>query len=115
MINFRTRLNSRAVFKNQERTLFGLVNKERKSAGLRPLRLNAKLTFIARLKCQDMINHHYFSHQSPVYGRLGNLLRAAGIRFTLAAENISKGGNARSAFSAFMQSSGHRNKILDPR
>ncbi len=114
----RARLNhilSKAALNNQEWTLFGLANRERKWAGLQPLWLNARLTLLARLKSQDMINDRYFSHQSPRFGRIGNLLRTAGIPFTLAAENISRGGNARSAFSAFMQSSGHRRKILDPR
>lgn len=99
----------------QELLLFNLVNSERVSRGLRPLVLDARLTGLARLKSQDMINNRYFSHVSPVYGRAGDMIRAAGIPFSLAAENIGVGGNVRTIFSAFMASSGHRNKILGAR
>ena len=99
----------------QERLLFDLVNNERISRGLAPLKLHGQLTQLARLKSQDMLNNNYFAHESPTYGRSGDMLRSAGIRFSLAAENIGMGGNVRSIFDAFMNSSGHRNKIISPR
>lgn len=99
----------------QEKLLFDLVNSERISRGIRPLQMNSQLTQLARLKSQDMIRYNYFSHQSPTYGRVGEMLRSAGIRYTLAAENLGRGGNIHTIFSAFMSSSGHRNKIIDAR
>ncbi|HOL17093.1 MAG TPA: CAP domain-containing protein [Bacillota bacterium] len=99
----------------QERLLFNLVNSERASRGLKPLQLDSRLTYLARLKSQDMINHNYFAHQSPTYGSAGDMIRRAGIPFTLAAENIGVGGSVNAIFSAFMNSSGHRNKILGSR
>ncbi len=100
---------------SQERLLFNLVNSERASRGLKPLQLDSRLTYLARLKSQDMINHNYFAHRSPTYGSAGDMIRGAGIPFTLAAENIGVGGNINAIFSAFMNSSGHRNKILGSR
>ncbi len=99
----------------QERLLFDLVNDGRKEAGLPPLRLDSRLTRLARIKSRDMIKHSYFAHQSPAYGHAGDMLRKAGIRFSLVAENISSGQPAKFAMRAFMGSSGHRNHILDPR
>ncbi|MEW5785434.1 MAG: CAP domain-containing protein [Bacillota bacterium] len=99
----------------QEKLLLELVNGERARRGLAPLRVTAQLTQLARLKSQDMINNHYFGHQSPVYGSSGDMLRSAGISFSMAAENIGVGGNVRTIFNAFMDSSGHRNKIVDSR
>ncbi|HPU00966.1 MAG: hypothetical protein GX890_08700 [Firmicutes bacterium] len=99
----------------QERELFDLVNRERVSRGLAPLQLDARLTYLARLKSQDMADRNYFAHQSPTYGSSGDMLRNAGYKFSLAAENIGMGGSIKAIFNAFMNSSGHRNKIVSSR
>jgi uncharacterized protein YkwD len=95
--------------------LLQLVNNQRARAGIAPLRVDARLVALARLKSQDMIDRRYFAHESPVYGRSGDMLRSAGYRFALAAENIGMGGSINSIFSAFMSSPSHRSKIMDPR
>ncbi|HOJ83458.1 MAG TPA: CAP domain-containing protein [Bacillota bacterium] len=99
----------------QERELFELVNSERVSRGLAPLQLNTQLTYLARLKSQDMADLNYFAHESPTYGRSGDMLRNAGFKFSLAAENIGMGGSIKAIFNAFMNSSGHRSKIVGSR
>lgn len=104
-----------AALNPQERHLFDLVNGERAGRDLPPLQLDAQLTYLARLKSQDMSVLNYFAHESPSYGSSGDMLRNAGISFTLAAENIGVGGSIRGIFDAFMNSSGHRNKIVDSR
>lgn len=96
----------------QERLLLDLVNQERASRGLEPLILHSGLTQTARMKSIDMIEHNYFAHNSPTYGSSGDMIRAAGIGFRLAAENIGMGGNVRTIFNAFMSSPAHRNKII---
>lgn len=62
-----------------------------------------------------MLDLGYFDHLSPTYGRFGDMLRNADIKFYLAAENIGMGGSVSGIFSAFMASPGHSNKILDAR
>lgn len=99
----------------QEQQLLSLVNAERARRGLAPLQANSRLTHLARLKSQDMVDNSYFAHQSPVYGRVGDMLRSSGISFTLAAENLGIGGNINSIFNAFMNSPSHRSKIIDSR
>lgn len=99
----------------QEQQLLNLVNNERNRRGLAPLRVDNRLNHLARLKSQDMIDNRYFAHESPVYGRVGDMLRSAGIGFTLAAENLGVGGSINSIFSAFMASPSHRSKIIDSR
>lgn len=96
----------------QELQLLQLVNNERIKRGLAPLILDPRLTRLARMKSMDMIRNNYFAHHSPTYGSSGDMLRAAGIRFSIAAENIGMGGNINSIFNAFMNSPGHRNKII---
>lgn len=85
------------------------------SRGLAPLQLNTQLTYLARLKSQDMADLNYFAHESPTYGRSGDMLRNAGFKFSLAAENIGMGGSIKAIFNAFMNSSGHRSKIVGSR
>lgn len=104
-----------ASLNQQERQLLELVNGERALRGLLPLQPDAQLTYLARLKSQDMADLNYFAHESPGYGSSGDMLRSAGIAFGLAAENIGVGGSIKVIFNAFMNSSGHRNKIVDPR
>ncbi len=99
----------------QEQQLFNLVNSERVSRGLAPLQLDAQLIYLARLKSQEMIDLNYFAHASPTYGSSGEMLKNAGVKFSLAAENIGVGGSIKAIFDAFMNSSGHRNKIVDSR
>lgn len=98
-----------------EQLLLTLVNAARARAGIPALVIDARLVHLARLKSQDMIDNRYFAHRSPVYGSFGDMLRSNGIRFSLAAENIGVGGNVTRIFNAFMNSGGHRNKILDAR
>ena len=99
----------------KEKLFLNLVNGARAGQELAPLQANARLNYLARLKSRDMIRHDYFAHRSPVYGSVGEMFRKAGVRFSLGAENIGVGGSIRAIFSAFMDSSGHRNKIIDSR
>lgn len=99
----------------EEKLLLDLVNDTRTQAGIAPLQVCPHLVKLARLKSKEMIQLNYFAHTSPTYGSFGELLRSTGYPFSLAAENIGMGGNVRSIFNAFMDSPGHRNKIMDAR
>src|ERR1700742_815300 len=41
-----------------------LVNQERSSRGLKPLKINRRLTLAATRHARDMVAHNYFSHTS---------------------------------------------------
>ena len=68
-----------------------LVNKERANAGLKPLTVHAKLTTVALDKAKDMSNNNYFSHTSPTHGSPFDMMKAYGISYGYAGENIAKG------------------------
>lgn len=92
-----------------------LVNVERAKAGLPALSINWQLARVARYKSQDMVNNNYFSHTSPTYGSPFDMIRAFGISFTAAGENIAMGQTSpQSVMTAWMNSSGHRANILNP-
>jgi uncharacterized YkwD family protein len=96
-----------------EQQVFMQVNKERTSRGLSPLVWDSTLGYVARLKSQDMINEHYFSHQSPKYGSPFQMMEYFGLKFSAAGENIAYGqSTAQEVMTAWMNSAGHRANIL---
>lgn len=91
-----------------------LVNIERQKAGLAPLAHSPELSKVARAKSQDMANKNYFSHNSPTYGDPFAMMKSFGIQYKTAGENIAKGySSAQSVVNGWMNSSGHRENILN--
>lgn len=90
-----------------------LVNKERQAAGLQPLGMNGDLSKVAMIKAQDMANNNYFDHQSPTYGSPFDLMKANGISYSYAGENIAQGqASPDEVMRQWMNSPGHRANIL---
>jgi uncharacterized protein YkwD len=100
--------------------LFELTNGRRASAGLAPLRANAALNGIARIRSQDMSDHNYFAHTSPITGDTAfSLMEACGVPYGWAGENLAKNNypNAETvavADEALWDSPPHRENILNP-
>lgn len=97
-----------------ERQMLDLVNEERTAAGLRPLAWDDRLLPVARQHSEEMFRLKYFSHQSPVSGSPFDRLRAAGITYTRAGENLAYAQSVSVAHRGLMQSPGHRENILRP-
>ncbi|MGI6486352.1 MAG: CAP domain-containing protein [Tepidanaerobacteraceae bacterium] len=97
-----------------EQKMLEMVNNERKKAGLQPLSIDMRLVDISRKKSQDMIDNNYFSHTSPTYGSPFDVLKANGIAYRYAGENIAGAPTVERAHNALMQSPGHRANILNP-
>ena len=97
-----------------EQQMLNLVNQERTGRGLRSLQADLELTRLARLKSQDMINLNYFAHQSPTYGSPFDMMRAAGVTYRTAGENLAGAASVERAHTALMNSPGHRANILNP-
>ena len=96
----------------QEENAFILLNQDRIANGLSPLTLDPALSQISRVKSRDMHEKNYFSHTSPTYGSVSNMLKHFGYSFTSVAENIAHHANVTKAQAAFMSSAGHRRNIL---
>lgn len=96
-----------------EKEVARLVNVERAKAGLPALTYNWELARVARYKSEDMRNKGYFSHTSPTYGSPFDMMKAFGIRYTAAGENIAKGQmTPQQVMNGWMNSSGHKANIL---
>ncbi|WP_415579168.1 CAP domain-containing protein, partial [Filibacter tadaridae] len=98
-----------------EKAVLDLTNVERQKAGLAPLQIDSKLMNSARQKSSDMASKNYFSHTSPTYGSPFDQMKANGITYRSAAENIAQGQrSAEEVVKAWMESPGHRENILTP-
>lgn len=97
-----------------EQEVIRLVNEQRSANGLKPLTENWELSRIARYKSEDMSASRYFSHTSPTYGSPFDMIRAFGLSYRAAGENIAYGQRTPEAVvNAWMNSSGHRANILN--
>lgn len=91
-----------------------LVNEIRAQYGLNTLTENWELSRVARYKSQDMVDRKYFSHTSPTYASPFQMMKAFGLSYRSAGENIAYGQRTpREVVDAWMNSAGHRANILN--
>ena len=97
-----------------EHEVVRLVNEIRQQNGLKPLTENWELSRVARYKSQDMLDNRYFSHTSPTYSSPFQMIKAFGLSYRTAGENIAKGyASPQAVVNGWMNSSGHRANILN--
>ncbi|NGP44249.1 hypothetical protein G4V62_04515 [Bacillaceae bacterium SIJ1] len=96
----------------EEQQMLSLVNEARQAQGLQPLKADAELTKVARVKAQDMIDNNYFAHQSPTYGSPFDMMKQFGVTYRTAGENLAGNQTVEKAHTALMNSQGHRENIL---
>lgn len=97
-----------------EKEVLEIVNQERTSRGLKPLTWAEDLANVARAHSRDMINRNFFSHTNPDGQSPFDRIKANGISYRAAAENIAYGQkNAQAVMNSWMNSSGHRANILN--
>lgn len=68
--------------------LLALINQDRQTAGLSPLRAGRGLERVALAHSLDMAEHGYFSHVTPQGASPYDRLTHAGIHYQLAGENL---------------------------
>ena len=92
-----------------EQQVVTLVNAERAKYGLAALTPDETLCGYARVKSQDMHDQGYFSHTSPTYGSPFDMMRAFGVSYRTAGENIAMGyATPAAGGEAGRRSEGHR-------
>lgn len=97
-----------------ELQVLDLVNEQRSNYGLAPLSYSTELEAVAYMHSKDMAQNNYFDHtnlsgQSPF-----DRIKAAGISYRSAAENIAAGQRTpQEVVNSWMNSSGHRANILN--
>lgn len=112
-LNFQT--SNFTIDTQGEAEMLADVNKERASAGVRPLAQGSeKLVGVAREHCEDMFRRGYFSHYTPEGLSPFDRMQNAGITFNFAGENLALAPNTSLTMQGLMQSPGHRENILSP-
>lgn len=97
----------------EEQEFLNLINVNRKNRGLNELKIDNNIQNVARLKAQDLERNEYFSHQSPSYGNIGEMLTSFGVEYAIAQENIAGNQNLSGAVEAWMNSESHKANILN--
>jgi uncharacterized protein YkwD len=88
------------------------MNRERTSRGLRPLRLNDRLSLAANDRIGDMFAKNYFAHVSPDGVQPFVWAQQRGYRYRLIGENLAVGYRGIAVVDGWMRSPGHRENIL---
>lgn len=97
-----------------EQQVLTLTNQERAKGGLKPLAADAPLMASARAKSSDMSTNNYFAHNSPTLGSPFDQMKASGINYKSAAENIAMGQRTpEEVVKGWMNSPGHRANIMN--
>ncbi len=110
-----------------EAYLIDLINEERKQRGLDRLKPHPVLAEVARSHSEDMRDHGFFAHESPLPGKrtpLDRFLRRFDPAPALLAENVSRryhsseyslnGPAIEATHQSLMSSEGHRENMLQP-
>ena len=97
-----------------EQEMLGLVNAERRKAGLAALRWDGRLAEVGRAHSRDMIARDYFAHTAPGGATVADRLRQARVGFLTAGENLAFAPTLAIAHQGLMDSPGHRANILRP-
>lgn len=97
-----------------EMKVLELVNAERAKYGLAALTWDNKLADVARAHSRDMAERNFFSHNNPDGKTPFDRIKAAGINYSSAGENIAAGQKTpEEVVEAWMNSEGHRANILN--
>jgi uncharacterized protein YkwD len=96
-----------------QQSIVDAMNRERARYGLRPLRLDARLSLAANDRANDMFAKHYFDHVSPDGINPFTWVLNRGYRYSIVGENLALGFRTSSAVvGGWMHSPGHRENIL---
>ena len=99
-----------------DQQVISLFNAIRRRYGLRPLRQNSRLRYVAAMHSIDMARHHLLSHSSSngtsFDSRVRHVIHARMIGETIAEVGGSAG--ARTVFRGWMHSYEHRTVIMAP-
>lgn len=93
--------------------LLKLHNDERESKGLKPLRLNDKLSLSAQNKVKSMLGVNCWSHYCPEGKSPWNYFEESGYEYQIAGENLAEGFyDINEMMRAWLNSDSHKDNIL---
>lgn len=103
-----------ALRRESATSLFERVNDERADAGLALLEWSNSLALVAASHARDMYTGGFFSHKSPTTGLVSDRLAAAGVRVSVAGENLALAADVVEAHRGLVTSESHLANIREP-
>lgn len=97
-----------------EEAMLVLINQERSSRGLSPLAFNETAREVARTYSRDMFARGFFSHVDLDGRTPFDRMKAGGVTYGAAGENLALAPTLKLAHDGLMNSPGHRANILKP-
>lgn len=105
---------AQAAQQDAQAQALSLLNRDREKSGLAPLAYSAELSRLAEAYAQDMIARRFFAHEDPDGRSPFDRMRASGIVYRHAGENLAINDSVEAAQAAFMNSPTHRANVLNP-
>ena len=102
-----------AELTEEEQETLNLINEYRKQNGLEELRALSNLQEVANIKANDLVKNNYFAHNSPNLGTPFEMLEDNRVEYTIAGENLAGNVNPKKAVEAWINSTLHRENILE--
>ncbi len=106
-----------AALNEYENAVAALINNYRVANGLNAIAYDGTLTYVAKLRSQDLMDRNYFSHYTPEGTNVFNLFRANGINFKIGGENLAQAmpasiGTPEAFLNAWSNSPSHNANML---
>jgi len=106
-----------AVLGDYENAVACLINDYRTSSGVGAIAYDPTLTYVAKLRSQDLMDRGYFSHYTPEGTTVFNILRANGVTFKIGGENLGQAmpagiGTPEAFMNAWRNSASHNANML---
>lgn len=98
-----------------EARMLDLINAERARSGAPSLSVDPTILDVARDYSRKMFAGGFFAHVDPTGRTPFDRMRAGGVRFAAAGENLALAPTVQLAHDGLMNSPGHRANILNPR
>jgi uncharacterized protein YkwD/uncharacterized membrane protein required for colicin V production len=95
-----------------ENDMLVMLNNERTSRGLKALTMNTEARAVARVYSADMFARGFFSHVDPDGKNPFDRMKAGGVKYASAGENLALAPTLKQAHDGLMKSPGHRANIL---
>ena len=95
-----------------EITILNEINEQRESKKIKKLTLDSKLSEIAKIKAQDIIDNNYFSHYSQTLGTPIQMLNKHNINFMTVGENIAKNNDINELIMVVTQNDSYKSNSM---
>jgi len=109
------KVESPRIDPDAEEQMLVLLNRARAENGLEPVSLDPTIREVARAYSTNMFQQGFFAHNDQDGRSPFDRMRAGGVRFGAAGENLALAPTVQIAHDGLMNSPGHRANILNPR